>query len=271
MPVDPGEFRVVEQISPAQNQEDAHDRQLHDHDGGVEVGRFLDADDQDRGDDQDGKEGDKVEDAGDVGQSRGVDGGRKRRRGLPLVGVEVEHVAIGGGELRRQVNVQLLQQAHEVSRPAGGHGGGAEGVFEHQVPADDPGDQLAQGGIAIGVGGAGDGNDGGELRVAKPGKGAGDAGKDKAESDRWTGVERSGLAGQHEDPGADDGADAEGDEVDRAERAPECVFPHLVGLFGEYREGFGCQESRHRSGSSSMKGFGVSVLLPVVCSIPFSG
>ena len=84
-------------------------------------------------------------------------------------------------------------------------------------------------------------------------------------------MERRGLAGQHEDPGADDRAYSEGYEVDRAERAPECVFPHLVGFFGEYREGFSCQESRHRSGSSSMKGSRLSVLLPVVCSIPFSG
>ena len=26
------------------------------------------------------------------------------------------------------------------------------------------------------------------------------------------------------------------------------VLPYLVGLFGENREGFGCQESRHRVG-----------------------
>ena len=145
-----------------------------------------------------------------------------------------------------RVDVQLLQQAHEVSGPAGGHGGGPEGVLEHQVPTDDPGDQLAEGRIAIGVGGAGDGNDGGEFRIAEPGKGAGDAGKDKAESDGRTGVERGCLASQHEDPRADDGADTESDEVDRAERAPESVLPYLVGLFGEYREGFSCQESRHR-------------------------
>ena len=67
MPVDPAEFRVVKEISPAQNQEDADNRELHDYDGGVEVSGFLDADDQDRGDDQDGKEGDEIEDAGGVG------------------------------------------------------------------------------------------------------------------------------------------------------------------------------------------------------------
>ncbi len=144
--------------------------------------------------------------------------------------------------------MQLLQQAHEVSGPAGGHGGSTEGVLEHQVPADDPGDQLAESGVTIGISGAGDGDDGGEFRIAESGKGAGDAGEDKTESHGRAGVERGRLAGQHEDPSTDDGADTESDEVDRAERAPESVLPYLVGLFGEYREGFGCQESRHRVG-----------------------
>ena len=54
------------------------------------------------------------------------------------------------------------------------------------------------------------------------------------------------LSGQHEDSRADDGSDAEGYEIDRTEGASERVFPHLVGFFGEYREGFRCQESRHR-------------------------
>ncbi len=61
-------------------------------------------------------------------------------------------------------------------------------------------------------------------------------------------------------PGADDGADPQGDEVDRAERAPERVFPHLVGLLGEYGEGFGCQESRHQVRIILQKRFVVSML-----------
>ena len=74
MPIGPGEFRVMEQIAYAQNKEDTHDRQLDDHDGGIEVGGFLDADDQNGSDDQDGEEGDKVKDAGNVRQGCGVDG-----------------------------------------------------------------------------------------------------------------------------------------------------------------------------------------------------
>ncbi len=77
--------------------------------------------------------------------------------------------------------------------------------------------------------------------------------KIKLRATAGTGVQRRCLAGEHEDSRADDGADAKGYEIDRAERASERVFPHLVGFFGEYREGLGCQESRHRSGSSSSK------------------
>ncbi len=44
--------------------------EFDDHDSGVQIGRFLDTDDQDRGDNQNGKESDQVAQAGNVGQSR---------------------------------------------------------------------------------------------------------------------------------------------------------------------------------------------------------
>ena len=72
MPVEPGYFRMVKQERPAQKKKDGHNRKLDDHDSGVQIGGFLDADDQDRGNDQDGKESDKVEQAGNVGQSRAL-------------------------------------------------------------------------------------------------------------------------------------------------------------------------------------------------------
>ena len=43
----------------------------------------------------------------------------------------------------------------------------AECVFENQVPADDPGNQLAEGGVGVGVCRAGDGNHGGQFGVTE--------------------------------------------------------------------------------------------------------
>ena len=49
---------------------------------------------------------------------------------------------------------KVVQQADDVARPADRDGGRAHGVFEDQVPADDPGDELAQRRIGVGVGAA---------------------------------------------------------------------------------------------------------------------
>src|SRR6185312_1188642 len=61
-----------------------------------------------------------------------------------------------------------------VSAEADGDGHVADGVFQDEVPADDPGKNFAEGGVRVGVGAAGDGNHGGEFRIAQAGKGAGD-------------------------------------------------------------------------------------------------
>ena len=51
----------------------------------------------------------------------------------------------------------------------------AEGVLEDEVPADDPGDQLAERRVGVGVGRPGDGDHAGELGVAEAGEGADDS------------------------------------------------------------------------------------------------
>ncbi len=106
---------------------------------------------------------------------------------------------------------QLLHEAVEVARPTGCDRRSAKGIFEGQVPADDPCDKLAQSGIAVGVGRAGNGNDGGKLRVAQSCKRAGQSGENEAECDCRPRMQCSGLAREREDARADDGADAQGD------------------------------------------------------------
>ena len=92
----------------------------------------------------------------------------------------VEHVALQVGEAARQVRGRDPAQRGMPAKPVEGrdHVRGeadadrhvADGVFEDQVPADDPGDQLAHGGVGVGVGAAGDGDHGRQLGVAERGE-----------------------------------------------------------------------------------------------------
>src|SRR2546421_10053211 len=99
-----------------------------------------------------------------------------------------------------------MEQSNEEARPSDGDGYGAKAVFEDQVPADDPGDQLAEGGIGVGVGAAGHGDHRHHFGVAEAREGAADAGDNKGKDDRGPGVLGGGVAGEHEDAGAEDGA-----------------------------------------------------------------
>ncbi len=82
----------------------------------------------------------------------------------------------------------------DVAGPTDGDRGGAHGVLEHQVPADDPGQQLAHGGVGVGVGAAGDRDHGGELAVAQAGEGAADGRHHEGQRDGRPGVLRRGDA-----------------------------------------------------------------------------
>ena len=66
-----------------------------------------------------------------------------------------------------------LKEAHHIAGPANRDRGRAERVLEDKIPADDPGDELAQGGIGVRIGAAGDWNHGSHFGVAQAGKGAG--------------------------------------------------------------------------------------------------
>ena len=47
------------------------------------------------------------------------------------------------GETRGKVDPEVLEEAHHVRAPPGGDGGRAESVLQDEVPADDPGEDLA--------------------------------------------------------------------------------------------------------------------------------
>ena len=119
----------------------------------------------------------------------------------------------GRAEVVGPAEADRLEEGHEVLAPALRHHGRAEHQLEDQVPADDPGDQLAQGRVGEGVRRAADRDRRGELRVAEGRQTTTDRGDHEREHHRRSGVLRSRLAGQGEDAGADDDADAEDREV----------------------------------------------------------
>ncbi len=48
-------------------------------------------------------------------------------------------------------NAQVAEEAEHVSAPSARHGRRAERIFQNQVPANNPGDEFAKGGIAVRV------------------------------------------------------------------------------------------------------------------------
>ncbi len=246
VPVGGSDLWVMEEEEPADGEKDADDAELDDDDGGVEICRLLDADNEHRGNEEHDDDGEEVEEAGDVFQADIADTGGQGRFAQPDALVFDEDIAGGGGERGREDDAELLEEAVEVAGPTGCDGGGTEGVFENKVPADDPGDEFAEGGIAVGVGGAGDGDDGGELRIAEAGEGAGEASEDKAKGDGGTRVESSGLAGEGEDSGTDDSADSESDEVQGTQGTLERILALFSCFLREERERLNCKQSGHR-------------------------
>ncbi len=118
----------------------------------------------------------------------------------------------------------LLHESREVSGPSHGDGGGAEEILEDQVPADDPGNKFTERRIAVRIGAPGDRDHAREFGVAQAREKASESGYNEGEDDCRSGVRRGRPSRQHENSGADDRADAQRGEVQRAERAPQRVF-----------------------------------------------
>ena len=153
------------------------------------------------------------------------------------------HVPIGGGEPVGELDPERAQQGREVARPRDRHGDVADGVLQDQVPTDDPGDQLAERGVGIGVGAARDGDHRGELRVAEARQRADRAEQHEGQHQRRSGAKPGdGAVGRHlahrrrtdgrEDAGPDHRADAQHHQVQRGERALQTMH---AGGFDERR------------------------------------
>ena len=144
-----------------------------------------------------------------------------------------------------------VEKADGVLGESDGDGHVREGVFEDEIPADDPCHQLAECGVGVGVGRAGDGDHGGQLCVAEAGEGADDGNENERKRERWAGsgaadecgvvndvvqngsVQDGGCvelfagdrrADDGKDAGADDGSYAKGCERNRPQRLFEAVL-----------------------------------------------
>ncbi len=153
----------------------------------------------------------------------------------------VNHAAIGqrrrleGRErpLRRQIDAKVAQQRRHIAGPTDRHGARAHGIFEHQRPADDPADEFAERGVGVGVGAARDGDHARQLGVAHARKSAAERGDHEADHHSRTGVVGGGDARQREKAGPDDGADAERDQAQRAERPLQVNAVRLPSKLGD--------------------------------------
>ena len=138
---------------------------------------------------------------------------------------EVMTLAIGE---RRDRDASLLHHVREVGRPADGDRACAKSKLEDEVPTDDPGHQLTEAGIRERVCRARDRDRARELGIAQSRERTRHAGEDERQGDRWPCLDPGRLAGEHEDPGADDDSDAEHGQVQRTQPLAQLVG----GLFG---------------------------------------
>ena len=153
----------------------------------------------------------------------------------------------------RQLPAEAGQDALEVAAPPDRDGHGPDRVLEDEVPADRPGDDLAERRVGVGVRAAGDRDHRRELGVAESREGAGEPGRHVGDRDRGPRLVRGGGAGEHEDAGPDDRADAEEGEVERGQR-PLQVLP-LLDVVDELLDRLGLQQVRVQSSSCGFVGF----------------
>ena len=110
----------------------------------------------------------------------------------------VKHVVLQIGESARQVRGRDPAQCGMPAEPVegGSHVGGeadadrhvADRVFQDEVPADDPRDELAHRRVGVGVSAASDGDHGRQLGVAESGEGANDGHQDQRNRQRRSGA-----------------------------------------------------------------------------------
>ena len=132
-------------------------------------------------------------------------------------------------------NMESRHKSLEIIGPAYCDCDVADRVFDYQVPADYPCDHFAERCIRVGVGRTRYGNHRSELGITERRKSADDCGDDERYHQRRpcagpVRVARRSRADSSEYASADDRADAEQRQLNRAERAVQLVL-RLFGVF----------------------------------------
>ena len=185
------------------DQEQSEGGNLDDHQHGIERGAFLGSNDQQGSHERNDNDRGQVDQSSDFAALEEAPLDRR----ADLQGV-------------RQVDPDRIEQSADKAGPADRDGRCAEGIFEDQGPAHQPGDELTHHRVGVSVSGAGDWHHRGELGIAERGKGADHAGDHEADHHARAGLLR-GRGGQHENAGADDGANAEQGQLEGPEGALE--------------------------------------------------
>ena len=129
----------------------------------------------------------------------------------------------------RQVNAERQEDGIERRGPTDRNRCRSHRIFEHQRPADHPRHQFAHGRVGVSVCASGDGNHGREFAVANSGKRAAERRQQERIHHRRTGVRGRGHSGQREYSSADDRADSQGDQRERAQASLQSLFAFRFG------------------------------------------
>ena len=217
-------------VQPAEHDEEPQHEQLDDHHDVVRARALADADVEQPGDRQHDERGGNVQQDGNAGDPR-----RRLQQPVDRRDRAEERRAIAVCQAVGQRNPEPGEQRREIAAPGDRDRDVADRVFENQVPADDPRDELAQRRVRVGVGAAGLRDHRGQLGVAQRREPADDAEQDEREDQRRAGAvaddfaARESLAGgrgadRREDAGADDGANREHDQIAGAQSTRFSVF-----------------------------------------------
>ena len=109
----------------------------------------------------------------------------------------------------RQMNAPIAEQVGDVTRPPDRNRGRRHQIFERKIPADDPGERLAERAVRVRVRAARHGNHRSELRVADRGERGAEGSDEQRQRQGRSRVIRRDRAGQDENAGADRRAQAD--------------------------------------------------------------